>query len=136
MWVDRYRPKTSKNIIGQQGDKSCAKKLAKWLQDWQRNRTLPAGKESSETGASFRAALLSGPPGIGKTTTATIVCEVRASLSPKLNTVTLAIGSLLKTVCVQPCAHVVCITVQWMCCMYLAVDVSLCSGCVVCISVQ
>eukprot|EP00731_Ephydatia_muelleri_P010737 Em0005g1323a len=75
MWVDRYRPKTSKNIIGQQGDKSCAKKLAKWLQDWQRNRTLPAGKESSETGASFRAALLSGPPGIGKTTTATIVCE-------------------------------------------------------------
>ena len=83
MWVDRYRPKTSKNIIGQQGDKSCAKKLAKWLRDWERNRStsIPAGKES-EMGADCRAALLSGPPGIGKTTTATIVCEVRIVLPP------------------------------------------------------
>lgn len=30
-----------------------------------------------ETGAGLRAALLSGPPGIGKTTTATLVCKVR-----------------------------------------------------------
>lgn len=29
-----------------------------------------------ETGAGFKAALLSGPPGIGKTTTATLVCKV------------------------------------------------------------
>ena len=30
----------------------------------------------SDDGAGFKAALLSGPPGIGKTTTATLVCKV------------------------------------------------------------
>lgn len=30
-----------------------------------------------DNGSSFKAALLSGPPGIGKTTTATLVCKVR-----------------------------------------------------------
>lgn len=33
-----------------------------------------AGKED---GSIFKASLLSGPPGVGKTTTATIVCKVR-----------------------------------------------------------
>ena len=32
------------------------------------------GKSGSDDGAGFKAALLSGPPGIGKTTTATLVC--------------------------------------------------------------
>ena len=27
MWVDKYRPRSLKNVIGQQGDKSNAKKL-------------------------------------------------------------------------------------------------------------
>lgn len=30
MWVDKYRPRTLKNIIGQQGDKSNAKKLLRY----------------------------------------------------------------------------------------------------------
>lgn len=37
MWVDKYRPQSTKHIIGQQGDKSSVKKLLKWLQDWERN---------------------------------------------------------------------------------------------------
>ena len=37
MWVDKYRPQSTKHIIGQQGDKSAVKKLLKWLQDWERN---------------------------------------------------------------------------------------------------
>ena len=36
MWVDKYKPKSSKNIIGQQGDKSAMNKLKQWLQRWHR----------------------------------------------------------------------------------------------------
>lgn len=37
MWVDRYKPTSSKQIIGQQGDKSNAKKLFNWLTAWHKN---------------------------------------------------------------------------------------------------
>jgi len=86
MWVDKYRPKSTKQIIGQQGEKSNAKKLARWLQNWEKNYGQTEGRKaagwggrggSQEDGSSFRAALLSGPPGVGKTTTAVLVCEVR-----------------------------------------------------------
>ena len=86
MWVDKYRPKSTKQIIGQQGEKSNAKKLARWLQNWGKNYGQAEGRKaagwggrggSQEDGSSFRAALLSGPPGVGKTTTAVLVCEVR-----------------------------------------------------------
>jgi replication factor C subunit 1 len=33
-WVEKYRPSTMKQLVGQQGDKSCMKKLANWLRDW------------------------------------------------------------------------------------------------------
>ena len=40
MWVDKYKPTQLKQIIGQQGDKSNAKKLLHWLQSWHKNRAL------------------------------------------------------------------------------------------------
>ena len=86
LWVDKYRPRSTKQIIGQQGDRSNAKKLAYWLQNWERNHGGGAkggakkppwgGGGARDDGSSYKAALLSGPPGIGKTTTATLVCEV------------------------------------------------------------
>ncbi|KAJ8321817.1 hypothetical protein KUTeg_000288 [Tegillarca granosa] len=79
LWVDKYKPTTMKQIIGQQGDKSNAKKLLSWIQNWHKNQAAgikPQGKFfGKDDGAGFKAALLSGPPGIGKTTTATIVCK-------------------------------------------------------------
>ena len=47
MWVDRYRPKTTKQIIGQQGDKSCVNKLKRWLRDWHMHREREKGKTGS-----------------------------------------------------------------------------------------
>lgn len=90
MLVDTYKPKTMKQIIGQQGPKSNASKLLKWLQDWHKNnapgdakkpkpKTTPWGG-GDPTGAAYKAALLSGAPGLGKTTTATIVCQVMCLL--------------------------------------------------------
>ena len=38
MWVDKYKPASTKNIIGQQGGASNVKKLLNWLQNWQKNQ--------------------------------------------------------------------------------------------------
>uniref|UniRef100_A0A8C5C8C2 Replication factor C subunit 1 n=1 Tax=Gadus morhua TaxID=8049 RepID=A0A8C5C8C2_GADMO len=86
LWVDKYRPLSLKAVIGQQGEQSCANKLVRWLQSWHRhhrshNSTHNQQKSFSkfgsakDDGSSFKAALLSGPPGVGKTTTAALVCE-------------------------------------------------------------
>ncbi|XP_041125620.1 LOW QUALITY PROTEIN: replication factor C subunit 1-like [Polyodon spathula] len=82
LWVDKYKPISLKNIIGQQGDQSCANKLLRWLRNWHHNTAgdkKPAAKFSKfagkEDGSTFKAALLLGPPGVGKTTTAVLVCE-------------------------------------------------------------
>ena len=79
--VEKYRPKTLKQILGQQGDKSNAKKLYAWLMNWHRNQSghvkhaKPSPWAKNDDGGFFKAALLSGAPGIGKTTTVQVVCN-------------------------------------------------------------
>ncbi|XP_035992826.1 replication factor C subunit 1 isoform X2 [Fundulus heteroclitus] len=83
LWVDKYRPRSLKAVIGQQGEQSCANKLLRWLQNWHRHQS--GGKPAAprfgklgggrDDGSGYRAALLSGPPGVGKTTTAALACE-------------------------------------------------------------
>ncbi|KAK7929443.1 hypothetical protein WMY93_005838 [Mugilogobius chulae] len=85
LWVDKYKPRSLKTVIGQQGDQSCANKLMRWLKNWHKNNTGGSSKPTvakfgkfgggKEDGSAFKAALLSGPPGVGKTTTAVLVCE-------------------------------------------------------------
>lgn len=80
LWVDKYKPVTLKAIIGQQGEQSCANKLLRWLRNWHRNALGDGQAKTNKTGGKddgtgFKAALLSGPPGVGKTTTASLVCK-------------------------------------------------------------
>lgn len=82
-WTEKYKPKTIKDIIGQQGNSSCMSKLINWLQKWSSihlgkhkpKLTRPSPFSKTDNGAYFKCALLSGPPGIGKTTTATLVAK-------------------------------------------------------------
>ncbi|XP_005181649.1 replication factor C subunit 1 [Musca domestica] len=80
-WVDKYKPTSVKEIIGQQGPASNVAKLTNWLSKWYVNHDgkkklqKPNPWAKNDDGSFYKAALLSGPPGIGKTTTATLVCK-------------------------------------------------------------
>ncbi|XP_039960664.1 replication factor C subunit 1 [Bactrocera tryoni] len=80
-WVDKYKPTSVKEIVGQFGPTSNVSKLTNWLSKWYINHDgkkklqKPNPWAKNDDGSFYKAALLSGPPGIGKTTTATLVCK-------------------------------------------------------------
>ncbi|XP_041763616.1 replication factor C subunit 1 [Anopheles merus] len=80
-WVEKYKPSSTKQIIGQMGANSNVQRLTVWLSSWYKNNdgtkkhAKPNPWAKNDSGAAFKAALLSGPPGVGKTTTATLVCK-------------------------------------------------------------
>ncbi|CAH8433424.1 unnamed protein product [Schistosoma bovis] len=86
LWVDKYKPTSVRSLIGQNGAQSPANRLLNWLSSWHSSFSAglkakayssapPWGPSSSDDGKWARAALLSGPPGIGKTSTAILVCK-------------------------------------------------------------
>ncbi|EFA03814.1 replication factor C subunit 1 [Tribolium castaneum] len=81
---EKYKPQTLRAVIGQQGDSSNLAKLKHWLENWYKNQDPKVKKTlarpspwstKKDDGAYFKCALLSGPPGVGKTTTATLVAK-------------------------------------------------------------
>lgn len=68
---DRYSPKALKDLIG---NKTQIQKLLEWLKRWQKSEQTKKNTNSYDK-LSARAVLISGPPGIGKTTTARIVSK-------------------------------------------------------------
>ena len=69
LWADKYAPSSTGHILG---NGQNVRKLTDFLNTWER-KFSSSGKPGR---ADHRAALLSGPPGIGKTTTATLVSEL------------------------------------------------------------
>lgn len=75
-WTEKYRPKVPNDIVGNQ---SLVKQLHDWLVHWN-EQFLDAGKKGkgkkqNDSGAK-KAVLLSGTPGIGKTTSAKLVSQM------------------------------------------------------------
>jgi len=64
LWADKYKPSQISELIG---NGKCVADLRRWLHEWQNNL---ANKKKTMC----KAVLISGPPGIGKTSSANIVC--------------------------------------------------------------
>ena len=79
LWVEKYKPTKSSDIIGH--NKECTT-ILDWLKNWhdnleketKENETKTKGRKKAASGW-FRAAFLSGPPGIGKSTTAALIAK-------------------------------------------------------------
>ncbi|EFO24140.1 ATPase [Loa loa] len=83
-WVDKYKPTNVKHLVGQNGEKSPMNKLLGWLRNWANNHLGVGGKQkkarpppwlAQSDGTTFKAVMLSGPPGVGKTTCAVMACK-------------------------------------------------------------
>ncbi|KAL6746133.1 hypothetical protein V8C86DRAFT_3150089 [Haematococcus lacustris] len=77
LWVDKYKPRSSHELVGNPG---LVKLLGTWLNSWDAVHlrgapppTAPGASGKKDT--SKKAAMLTGPPGIGKTSAAHIVAR-------------------------------------------------------------
>ncbi|XXG69159.1 hypothetical protein AAC387_Pa06g2095 [Persea americana] len=76
MWTEKYKPKVPNDIIGNQ---SLVKQLHDWLANWDKEflHTGQKGKVKKQNDSgSKKAVLLSGSPGIGKSTSAKLVSQM------------------------------------------------------------
>mmetsp|Transcript_29051 Transcript_29051/g.67332 ORF Transcript_29051/g.67332 Transcript_29051/m.67332 type:complete len:777 (+) Transcript_29051:27-2357(+) len=82
-WVDAFSPSKLTDLIG---NPEVIRKLSDWLRDWDdvvlqkhpKKITFRPGSGAPEN-INARAALVSGPPGIGKTTTCRLVAQMAGS---------------------------------------------------------
>ena len=72
LWTVKYAPANLQQICG---NKSAVAKLTNWLTNWQINQKLNFKKAGRDGSGIYRTAMLYGPPGIGKTTTAHLVAK-------------------------------------------------------------
>ncbi len=78
LWTDRYAPQTLKEICGNKGQ---IEKLQSWLSSWAASLKSDFKKPGKEGMNVFRAVMITGPPGIGKTTSAHL-CAKLAGFTP------------------------------------------------------
>ncbi|KAL3489877.1 replication factor RFC1 C terminal domain-containing protein [Aspergillus germanicus] len=73
LWTVKYAP-TSLSMIC--GNRAPVEKLQAWLRDWRKNAKADFKKPGKDGTGTYRSVMISGPPGIGKTTAAHLVTEL------------------------------------------------------------
>ncbi|EXJ57787.1 replication factor C subunit 1 [Cladophialophora psammophila CBS 110553] len=73
LWVDKYAPDTMSAVCGNKGQ---VEGLQRWLRNWPKAAKSDFKKAGADGKGVFRAALLHGPPGVGKTTAAHLVAKL------------------------------------------------------------
>ena len=71
LWVEKFKPRALKDLVG---NNVAVNKLASWLRAYN-HKTATQSVRPGQDNTTAKAALISGPPGIGKTSTARLVCE-------------------------------------------------------------
>lgn len=82
LWTVKYAPQTMKDLVG---NASAIAKLQVWLRDWQKSLACGFKKPGKDAMNIFRAVLISGPPGIGKTSAAHMVAKAEGYTPIELN---------------------------------------------------
>ncbi|XP_073140506.1 replication factor C subunit 1 [Henckelia pumila] len=84
-WTEKYKPKVPNDIVGNQ---SLVKQLHDWLANWNQqflnSGQKGKGKKPNDSGAK-KCVLLSGTPGIGKTTYARLVSQMLGFCAIEVN---------------------------------------------------
>ena len=73
LWTTKYAP-TSPNMIC--GNKSNVEKIQTWLRNWERNAKMNFNQPGRDGSGLYRAIMIHGPPGIGKTTAAHLIAKL------------------------------------------------------------
>ncbi|KAK9474241.1 replication factor RFC1 C terminal domain-containing protein, partial [Dipodascopsis tothii] len=73
LWTTKYAPQTLKDICGNKGQVA---KLQSWLEGWNDNLKSDFKRTGPDGMGVFRAVIITGPPGIGKTTSAHLVAKL------------------------------------------------------------
>ncbi|KAK4162215.1 replication factor C subunit 1 [Cladorrhinum sp. PSN259] len=73
LWTAKYAPTAINQICGNKGN---VEKIQNWLKMWPKNKKVNFQKRGADGMGSARAIIISGPPGIGKTTSAHLAANL------------------------------------------------------------
>ncbi|KAF6838827.1 Replication factor C subunit 1 [Colletotrichum musicola] len=73
LWTSKYAPTQINHICG---NKAQVEKIQNWLKNWQKSRKYEFQRRGADGMGGARAIIISGPPGIGKTTAAHMAAKL------------------------------------------------------------
>ncbi|KAL2021525.1 hypothetical protein VTK56DRAFT_7024 [Thermocarpiscus australiensis] len=73
LWTTKYAPTQLNQICG---NKANVERIQSWLRNWPKSRKYDFQKRGADGMGGYRAIIISGPPGIGKTTAAHLAAKL------------------------------------------------------------